>query len=307
MPIHPAAPVGLDEYVEGFRQSVQAVVDLGRSCSDEDFARDTSCPGWTVQDHIAHLAAVESFLEGADNPDVELPVRDHVRHEFGEWMERGVQARRGLPGTAVVDELEVLLHNRLASLAEPDLTPETMVRAPLGTTRTLRSLLRLRLNDVWVHEQDLREALGRPGDLDSPGAAAWVSAIVAFFPAMVASRVTGLPDGQVVILESTGPVTARVGVRLRANPDPDAPADEAVIGEPLFTGVEPGEAAATAGWPGSTAPVPDADIEPVTIAMSTDALTRRAAGRRSTADTAYRVIGDEAVARRVLDALVMTP
>ena len=44
-----------------------------------------------------------------------------------------------------------------------------------------------------------------------------------------------------------------------------------------------------------------------TISLSTHELTRRAAGRQSTEDTAYQVHGDEDLARRVLDALVLTP
>jgi hypothetical protein len=44
-----------------------------------------------------------------------------------------------------------------------------------------------------------------------------------------------------------------------------------------------------------------------TISLSTEAFTRRAAGRRSVSDTPYSVVGDDAVARRVLDAFVVTP
>ena len=35
---------------------------------------------------------------------------------------------------------------------------------------TLEFVLQQRAFDVWVHEQDLRRALGKPGNLDSPGA-----------------------------------------------------------------------------------------------------------------------------------------
>ncbi|MGZ4687960.1 MAG: hypothetical protein ACXVYT_19435, partial [Oryzihumus sp.] len=52
--------------------------------------------------------------------------------------------------------------------------------------------------------------------------------------------------------------------------------------------------------------VPHLEGPTVSISMSTDAFTRRAAGRRAVADTAYTVVGDEAMARRVLEALVVT-
>jgi hypothetical protein len=51
--------------------------------------------------------------------------------------------------------------------------------------------------------------------------------------------------------------------------------------------------------------VPDGEL--TTIRLSTEAFTRRAAGRRTVSDTAYDVVGDPAVALRTLDAFVVTP
>lgn len=294
MPIHPQPPTDLSDVVEGYRQVVQSLIDVGYPCSEADFARPTSCPGWDVKDHFAHVAAVEAYLEGAEQPETELGEREHIRHEFGEWMEHGVQARRGRPGREIVAELEVLLYNRLATLANPELTLESRVRAPMEGTTALGDLLRLRLNDIWVHLQDVREALGRPGDLDSPAAATFVATIERAFPRLLAKHVD-LPEGHSVLLESTGPVTGRVGVRMSRTEDGRPWA------HPLFTGDfvedEPGPAGAE----------PGEEEQVTTITLSTDALTRRAAGRRSTEDTAYRVTGDEELARAVLEALVITP
>jgi hypothetical protein len=44
-----------------------------------------------------------------------------------------------------------------------------------------------------------------------------------------------------------------------------------------------------------------------TITLSTDALTRRAAGRGTVDDIHFTVHGDEAVGRRVLENLVFVP
>lgn len=290
MPIHPTPPEDLDALVEGFRQTVQAVIDLGRECSDEDFVRSTPCPGWTVQDQISHIAAVEAFLDGAEHPQVELTERGHIRHEFGEWMEQGVQVRRDRSGPEVVAELETLLHNRLATLADPSLTLETEVSGPMGSTMSLGSLLRLRHQDIWTHEQDIREALNRIGNLDSPAASTFVNVLVRYFPKLV--RDVPMQDGQTVILESTGPVTARTGVRVSHDEDGE------VTYHPLFTG----ESASGMGTL-----VHSQDDPSTTISLSTEALTRRAAGRRSTQDTTYSVVGDQELAARVLDAITFTP
>jgi len=47
-------------------------------------------------------------------------------------------------------------------------------------------------------------------------------------------------------------------------------------------------------------------LDVTSIRLTTDALTRRAAGRRTTDEIHYTVSGDEDIARRVLDALVIT-
>lgn len=290
MPIHPAPPLDLAGLVEGYRQTVQAVIDLGHACSVKDFTAPTSCPGWSVQDQISHVAAVEHYLNGGENPDVDVSWLEHVHHQFAAWMEQGVQARRGLSGSEVVAELEVLLHNRLATLADPSLTLDTQVRGAMDSTMRLSSLLKLRHQDIWTHEQDIREALGRIGNLDSPAAATFVNGLVRHFATLV--RDVPMADGQTVILESTGPVTARMGVR--------AGHDESgtLIHHSLFTGeTESGMGHAVHSGSDPT----------TTISMSTEALTRRAAGRRATADTAYSVVGDEELAVRVLDAIAFTP
>lgn len=295
MPIHPAPVRDLAGLIEGYRQTTQAVIDLGHSCSAEDFARSTSCPGWTLQDHIAHVVAVEQYLEGGENPEVDVSHLPHVRHEFAAWMEQGVEARRGRPGPEVVAELEEALAARLATLTDPELTLDTEVQAPMGRTMRLSSLLKLRQQDIWVHEQDIREVLGRLGDLDSPAAVTFVNGLVTHFPTLMGG--VELADGQTVILESTGPVTARTGVRVGRGEDGE------ITHHPLFTGENvPGESGDDPSSP------PHSEGDPTTtISMSTEAMTRRAAGRQATADSAYTVVGDEELAVRVLDAIALTP
>lgn len=295
MPLHPAPPEELPDLIEGFRQAMRSLIDLGRSCPPERLDAATPCPGWSVQDQLAHVAALEVFFDGGDYPEVELAERGHVRNDLGEWMEYGVQVRRGRPVEEVLTELETMLHNRMSTLSNPDLTLETLVVGPMGRDITLAELLERRLVDIWVHEQDIREAIDRYGNLDSPAASVFVARIIDAFPRLVAKRLD-LPAGQSVILDSTGPVTARVGVRMVHGED------DKVVPHTLFTG----DSDAAEGDHADQVGHPDEAVESTTIIMSTDALTRRAAGRRSTEDTAYRVVGDEQIAHDVLHALVVT-
>jgi hypothetical protein len=109
--------------------------------------------------------------------------------------------------------------------------------------------------------------------------------LFASLPKLVA-RTAGIEPGNVVIIDSTGPVAGRAGVWVEASDDGKP------RGIPLFSGI-----------------AHDGDPDDVftTITLSTDALTRRAAGRGGLEDIHFTVQGDEDVARRVLENLVLVP
>lgn len=285
MPMHPGPPTDLAGLVDAYEQTSRAVVDLGLTCSPADFDLQTECPGWTVKDQISHIVGIEAWLDGAEPPELDLPKLPHVKNAMGAFVEPFVEERRTRGGTEVVRELEEVLGRRLAQLRDPALTEETVVRGVLGPAPAPEAL-RLRVSDIWVHEQDIRTAIGRPGNLDSAAAAVFVSAVVAAFPRVVA-RDAAVPVGYAVILDVTGPVVARCGARVLRGPD------HKPWGEPLFTGGSHDADAASA------------PVETTSIILSTDALTRRAAGRRSVEDLTYSVHGDDEVARTVLEHLVI--
>ena len=284
MPLHPAAPEDLAGLVSAYQQTTQAVVDLGRSCSDADFDLPTACPGWTVKDQVSHVVGLESWLHTGDVPKVEVPDYAHIRGEAGRFIEKSVELRRRMVGQKVVDELETVAARRVAALSEPGVTLETVVRGPWGPAPVGESLRR-RILDIWTHEQDIRQALGRPGNLDSGGAAVFMDLLFAALPRLVAKE-AGIEPGNVVIIDSTGPVMGRAGVW-----------------------VEPGEEGKARGIPLFSGIAHDGDPHDVftTITLSTDCLTRRAAGRGGVDDIHFTVHGDEAVARRVLEHLVIVP
>ncbi|AKT50564.1 maleylpyruvate isomerase family mycothiol-dependent enzyme [Arsenicicoccus sp. oral taxon 190] len=310
MPIHPAPPTDLPGLVAAFTHTVQAVIDLGHRLHDDQWDLPTDCPGWTIKDHVAHVAAVEAHLEGID--DVPDPWGDgeppaHVRHDFGRWMERGVEARRGRSGMDLVRELEYLLARRTATLGSPGLELDSIVPgvdAPGagGPAVPAGDLLRIRCMDVWVHEQDIRAAIDAPGDLDSSAAAVFVAAAVRAVPARIA-RKAEVPVGDTVILELTGPVTARIGVRVEAGTGDDP----RPVGTVLFGGEADAEASGGANTT-TTMRAIDPNTQITTIKLSTSAFERLAAGRRSPDAVTYSVAGgDQDVARRVLGTLAFIP
>jgi uncharacterized protein (TIGR03083 family) len=286
MTMHPAAPQGLHGLVEAFAQTTQAVVDLARDCSADDLAMPTECPGWTVHDQISHVAGVEAWLAGHRDPRVSLPQYEYLRNDLGKKVEYAVEVRRGRSGAEVVAELEDVLAQRLSMLRDPTLTDSSVIAGPFGPDVAPIVVL-MRTFDVWAHEQDIRSALGRPGNLDSPGAAVFVGSVLLQLPRLIAKG-AGVEPGHSVVLEVIGPrsvVAARQGVR-----------------------VEVDEQGRLRGHAMTADPPPDGPT--TTISLSTEAFTRRAAGRRTVSDTvsdaAYGVVGDEAIALRVLEALVVT-
>jgi uncharacterized protein (TIGR03083 family) len=216
-------------------------------------------------------------------PRLRLPEYAHVKNEQGQFMELAVEARRDTPGHEVVDELETVLGQRIAQFSAPGMEWETTVKGSWGPTEAGRSL-QARILDIWVHEQDIREALGRPGNLDSPAASVFVHQLFESLPKLIAHD-AGIEPGQLVIFDVTGPVVGRAGVWVAAGEDGRS------VGTPLFTGVAHETVAG------------DAPVSTTSITLSTRDLGRRAAGRGTLDDIHYTVHGDEEIGRRALEGI----
>ncbi|KAA2254070.1 maleylpyruvate isomerase family mycothiol-dependent enzyme [Solihabitans fulvus] len=96
-----------------------------------------ACPGWTVGDVVAHLAGgladfTERRFDGVDT---------------GEWGERQVRERRG---RSLDDSLTEWALNRQAA--------DGLFDSPMGP---------ILVTEIVSHEQDIRTALGRPGERDN--------------------------------------------------------------------------------------------------------------------------------------------
>ena len=282
MSLHPPAPSDLGELVDAYAQTVQNLIDLGRTMRPDDAARPTDCPGWTVLDQIAHVASTEAMVAGEPEPDLDVSHHSHVRHDFGARVERYVESRRGRDLEEVLDELEERLAERLSVYRADPEWAEREVQGPFGPT-TWHDLLAIRTFDIWMHEQDVREALERPGGLDTGAAALAVSVLFAELPRLVAKDAAVEP-GNAVVLDLTGPTVGRAGARVEEH-------DGKARGIPLFTG-EAEE---------------HPDVVTTSLTMSTRVAARLAGGRRSPDDLHVVVHGDDGIARRVMAAMAITP
>ncbi|WP_433463685.1 maleylpyruvate isomerase family mycothiol-dependent enzyme [Spirillospora sp. CA-128828] len=254
-----------------FEQTVRSALALAGTLGDADWARPTDCPGWTVKDQFAHLAGVERDLLGDPGPEVEVPELDHIRNDFGRYLEIAVHARRPVPGPDVAAELADVLERRLAQL--PTLDPDRVVMCPDGKEGPYSRLMKFRAMDCWTHEQDVRRAAGRPGNLDAPAARCFWELLSRGLPLVVARRAKAAP-GESVAFAIAGPPDFHVTVGVDAN------------GRGHLS-----EAAA-----------PTAEL-----AMDWETYVRLTAGRCTPGDAVVGTTGDRALSGRVLAAMAITP
>jgi uncharacterized protein (TIGR03083 family) len=261
------APASVDNLERGWT----SIIELCDGLTDEQWAMPTGCPGWSVQDQIAHLIDYEAGARGRPRPDHVPADLSHVKNPLGEANEVGVDARRGQPGAAVLDELREVTTARLAqlrALGEEDYAREVPTPAGPGT---VSDMLRLRVMDTWSHEQDIRRALGRPGHETGPVVDEALTHFTQFLPLLVGKR-AGAADGQSVVFV----IGDRPPVRILVEGGRAKPVD-ALPGEPTTT---------------------------LTMPASTFAAL---VGGRSDAPDDVVVQGDAELAQRVLGALGFMP
>jgi len=251
--------------VAAWRHAIESVLSIGRQLSDPEWSSPTECPKWTVKDQYAHLIGAERWM-AAGHP---LP-----EEGIEAWAAAPVAARRDTPPAAILDELREVYERRLVDLDRTGLDPDQPIHLADGRAGTLDLLLRIRVLDAWVHEQDIRRAVGRPGNLDSPGAAIAGDLFVIALPRIVAKSAKA-PPGSTFRLTTTGEVGVDVAVTVDRNN--------------RGTLVAPGRPALAH------------------LTMAWEAYTRLSAGRGSRADHDIRITGDRTLAERVLANLNTTP
>lgn len=196
-------------------QDVWQAID--RFCSgltEAEWKTPTDCPGWSVQDQLSHLSGSESRLLGRPAPQHTPADLSHVKNESGARNEVVVDWRRAWSGAEVLAEFRQVSAERLGRLRairEADFAAET--QTPIGPG-TLRSLLDIRIFDAWIHLQDMRRALQRPGDMVGQVAEHAVARCAMAMPYVVGRKVRA-PDGTTVVFEITGAAgrTLPIGVQ----------------------------------------------------------------------------------------------
>jgi uncharacterized protein (TIGR03083 family) len=216
----------------------RALSDVGATLSEVEWKAPTDLPGWTVQDNLSHIIGTERLLEGLDPAPSAGPAPDHVRNPIGEFNEREVALRRERPGADVLDEWNQLRARRERTLAGGD---DQYFDQPMTTPTgpgTMADFLSVRILDCWLHEQDIRRATHRPGNMGGPAAAHTIDRLSRTLPIVVGKR-AACPEGRAVTVRITGPVERTIVCEVHGGRAAivDAPQEE-----PLATVTLPTEA-----------------------------------------------------------------
>lgn len=270
------------ELADAYTESLAAFSDLANSLDQTEWSLPSPCPGWTVADVISHVSALELELHGEPLPDHEpdwdsLP---HVETPVDKYVERQIDLRRGWTQAEILAELREVVAWRADDLASPGANLEAPVQGPGGWELTLGRYLRVRVFDIWVHEQDIRAAIGTLEDLSGDGA--WITAgeLLSAMP-RVWGKSVGAPVGSSLRLRVDGP-----GVEF----------------ERVITVGDDGRAR----WDDAAGPA-EADAT-VAVTMSWPAFLARATGRAAYAGSGDGVVvtGDQGLGSAFLDRMTVT-
>ena len=268
-----ASNIAKDRTVAALGEVWASVSDVLGKLSEDEWQLPSPLPGWSVQDNVAHILGTEAMLAGEPGPDVEIDreANAHVRNDIGAFNEQWVESLRAVPPSEMLARFRELTRMRLDALdqmSDDEWNAESFT--PAGKD-TYGRFMQIRAFDCWLHEQDIRDAVGRPGH-ESGVAVDVVLDEMATALGFVVGKKAGAAAGQSVTFALT---------------------DSGAVVRELH--VEVGERAAVV--PARSAPAT------VVLTMPVGVMTRRCAGRVGPDDLLDQVVidGDLALAAKILE------
>ncbi|MEQ6902807.1 maleylpyruvate isomerase family mycothiol-dependent enzyme [Nocardioides sp. YIM 152588] len=262
-------------YIDTWEAAIADFLDLLSDLDDADWAVPTDLPGWDVKAVASHTAHLESVLAGRGEETADVGEPPHVTSLMGAYTEIGVVNRRDTAPEDLIEEIRSATAER-ARILRADLPTDASAKPDLifgGVPWNWETLLRNRPLDVWMHDQDVRRALGRPGGMDTPAAAHTADYLSEGFGFVVGKRVAP-PVGTSAVLAVEGSPVVAVEI------------DENGRGRRL-----PEEPAAPT----------------VRIAMDRESFIGAAGGRRTPDPDRVSVEGDAELGAAILAAMATTP
>jgi len=181
-------------------QAWSSMEEVASQLSPAEWDLPTDCPEWLVRDQVAHVNAIEGNRLGrpwAPGDPIKAP---HVRNEIGAINEREIQHRRDQAPEQLLDDLRDVTGQRAKFLS--GLSDEEWERDAEGVlgTAPMADVIRVRILDVFYHDQDIRVATGRPGGMRGDVARFVFERMASAMPFVVGKRAAAA-DGQTVVFE----------------------------------------------------------------------------------------------------------
>jgi uncharacterized protein (TIGR03083 family) len=187
--------------------------ELLAGLSDDEWARPTPLPGWNVKDVVAHMIGTESMLLGDATPSVDAGAAPHVRNDIGRVNEVWVVSMADLPPADVLATFRGHTARRFESLRAMDAAAwDAEGFTPAGND-TYGRFMRIRVFDCWLHEQDIRDGVGRPGGEVGTSVELALDEAASVMGFVVGKRAAA-PPGSRVAFDLTGPTARRIFVEV---------------------------------------------------------------------------------------------
>jgi uncharacterized protein (TIGR03083 family) len=267
-----ASIIPKDRTIAALGEGWASLCELLGDLTDDQWRLPSPLPGWSVQDNVSHIVGTEAMLAGEPGPDVAIDreASDHVRNDIGAFNEQWVEALRVVPPGEVLRRCRELTSARLATLEQMTLDEWNAESFTPAGRDTFGRFMQIRVFDCWLHEQDIRDAVGKPGH-ETGLAVEVVLDEMATALGFVVGKKAGASAGQSVTFALT---------------------DGGAVVRELH--VEVGERAAVVPALSGAATV--------TLTMPIGVMTRRCAGRVGPDDLLDQVVidGDLALASRIL-------
>jgi len=191
--------------VDLLRREYRELAGVCAPLTPEQWDTPTCLPGWSVRDALSHVIGTEAALLGEPAPEVDVSHLDHMQNPIAEANEIWVEALRGTPGPQMLARLADVTGRRLALL---DVMTQDEFDAPswtpAGTDETYGRFMRIRHYDCYLHEQDIRLALGLPPRESVEDLASALDEVATGLGYIVGRR-AGMPEGSRVRIDLTGP------------------------------------------------------------------------------------------------------
>ena len=218
-PSRPVTHLEKSDVLDGLFTSWRDIGVILQTLDSSDWTTETSLPGWTVHDVVAHIVGTESMLGGIATPeaDVDVSTLEHVRNDIGVMNEHWVRKLRSLDPAELQQMFDTVTAQRRNELSDLPVEQWNNITATPAGPDTYGRFMRVRVFDCWMHELDIRDAVARPATAEELVGPASAMALDEMADSMgfVVGKLGKAPDGARVRIALTGPLQREINVAIQ--------------------------------------------------------------------------------------------